>query len=212
MRVSDPAVRPARSRIWQPWRVAQTTSNGFQRATSATVCPAGECLPSRMAAADTAGHELEFRRRVCNLAACRAVFFICRHCDRGHRYCRSSCRLQARHQQLRDANRRHQQSEEGRLDHLDRQHQYLCRRRCANSHQQELSPVQADAPQPPPHEQAVSARLTDQGSLAIPWSGKIQRWDETTPVRCRFCGRAGRFVNPYPRHSWIERLRQGSRA
>ena len=57
-----------------------------------------------------------------------------------------------------------------------------------------------------PEAAAETALLTDQGSLAIPLSGKIQRWDGPTAVRCRFCGRAGRFVHPYPRHSWIERL------
>ena len=44
---------------------------------------------------------------------CGAVFWICRHCDRGHRYCGERCRRKARRQQRRAANRRHQQSPEG---------------------------------------------------------------------------------------------------
>ena len=55
---------------------------------------------------------------------CGVVFWICRHCDRGHRYCGERCRQKKRRQQTRDANRRHQQSEEGRLDHRDRQRVY----------------------------------------------------------------------------------------
>ena len=71
------------------------------------------------------------RRRICRGAGCGAVFWICRHCDRGHRYCGERCRQKKRRQQGRDANRRHQQSREGRLDHRDRQRDYRerCRRR-----------------------------------------------------------------------------------
>ena len=62
---------------------------------------------------------------------CGAVFWICCHCDRGHRYCGDRCRQKTQRQQGRDANRRHQQSREGRLDHRDRQRDYRerCRRR-----------------------------------------------------------------------------------
>ena len=71
------------------------------------------------------------RQRFCRGADCGVVFWICRHCDRGHRYCGERCRQKARRQSRRDANRRHQQSPEGRLDHRDRQRAYRerCRRR-----------------------------------------------------------------------------------
>ena len=72
--------------------------------------------------------ELFLRQRICLGAGCGAVFWICRHCDRGHRYCGERCRQKKRRQQRRDANRRHQQSPEGRLDHRDRQRNY--RERC----------------------------------------------------------------------------------
>ena len=64
-------------------------------------------------------------------AGCGVVFWICCHCDRGHRYCGERCRQKTQRQQGRDANRRHQQSQEGRLDHRDRQRDYRerCRRR-----------------------------------------------------------------------------------
>ena len=69
------------------------------------------------------------RQRICRGAGCGAVFWICCHCDRGHRYCGERCRRKTRRQQGRDANRRHQQSPEGRLDHRDRQRAYRERRR-----------------------------------------------------------------------------------
>ena len=72
--------------------------------------------------------EEPLRQRFCRGVGCGAVFWICRHCDRGHRYCSDRCRRKARRQQLRAANRRHQQSREGRLDHRDRQRAY--RERC----------------------------------------------------------------------------------
>ena len=133
-----------------------------------------------------------FRQRVCHLASCGAVFYLCCHCDRGQRYCTPRCREKSRRQQRRQANRRHQQSVEGRLDHRDRQRAYLERRR---------------------------ARVTDQSSLrffpcasmGVPLGPKPR---ETTPepeflnfcaaecpagwVACQICGRLGRWVNPFP--------------
>ncbi len=47
-----------------------------------------------------------FRLRSCRAAGCGALFWICRHCGRGHRYCSVRCRQQARRQQCREANRR----------------------------------------------------------------------------------------------------------
>ena len=72
--------------------------------------------------------EEPLRRRFCRGAGCGVVFWICRHCDRGHQYCGERCRRKARRQQRRAANRRHQQSREGRLDHRDRQRAYRERR------------------------------------------------------------------------------------
>jgi len=75
--------------------------------------------------------EVVLRQRLCHENGCHAVFWICRHCDRGQRYCSRACRTLARLQQRRSANRRHQRSLEGRLDHRDRQRRY--RRRWAQA-------------------------------------------------------------------------------
>lgn len=65
--------------------------------------------------------DLILRQRTCR---CGMAFYICQSCDRGHRYCSERCRLKAQRQQRREANQRHQQSLEGRLDHRDRQRLY----------------------------------------------------------------------------------------
>jgi len=178
---------------------AQTSLNWLQRATTGDVCPVEVAPPlatHRMAPTATATHELVFRQRTCNGTTCLVVFFICQHCDRGHRYCSASCREQARHRQRRAANRRHQQSEEGRLDHRDRQRQY--RLRCRDGNNPEQTPES-------------STGVTDQGSPTIPFSGKIQPWEQPTPVRCRICGRTGRLVNTFPRNSWIREMERHRR-
>lgn len=54
------------------------------------------------------------------------MFWICVCCDRGQRYCTGECRGHVRRRQRQAANRRHQQSAEGRLDHRDRQRAYRC--------------------------------------------------------------------------------------
>jgi hypothetical protein len=142
--------------------------------------------------------EVVLRQRVCR--GCGAVFWICRHCDRGQRYCSPACRREARIGQRRRANGRHQRSPEGRLDHRDRQRVYRRRR-------------------------AQRARVTDQGSLSItssvnmrewdtpstrlavqrgPATVFLRRWPESRPGRllhCILCGRRGRFVEAFPRIS-----------
>ena len=130
--------------------------------------------------------EVVLRQRLC--PSCQALFLICEHCDRGHRYCSLECRQQVRLQRHRLANRRYQQSPEGRLDHRERQRQY--RERCGQ------------------------ARVTDQSSLSIispasspcgeePRSGGgLPARPQPPPglgLRCRICGRWGRFIDAFPR-------------
>jgi hypothetical protein len=105
------------------------------------------------------------------------VFYVCSRCDRGQRYCTERCRAKARREQRRAANRRHQQSPEGRLDHRDRQREY--RRRL------------------------IARRVTDQGSdaaisfstLPLPSPPPLDRCG-SEPV-CRICGSAGVLIDPF---------------
>jgi hypothetical protein len=132
-----------------------------------------------------------FRQRVCHFPTCGAVFYLCRHCDRGQRYCSLRCREKALRLQRRQANRRHQQSPEGREDHRDRQRDYR---------------------------QRLRARVTDKSSLRLSLCATLTRPPEPTPLRapvlplrpqfgtaepeagwvvCRICGRQGRWINPF---------------
>jgi hypothetical protein len=123
-----------------------------------------------------------FYQRHCHAQGCRALFFICRSCYRGQRYCTQACRELTRREQRRAANRRHQQSPEGRLDHRDHQRAY--------------------------RQRLLLRRVTDQGSAGEFASGTISRSDPIEPktgrpvprrVCCIVCGRRGRFVEIFQR-------------
>ena len=74
-------------------------------------------------------YEEPLRQRFCRGIDCGRVFWICRHCYRGHKYCSLRCRQKTRGQQIRTAKRKHQKSQEGRDDHRDRNRAYRARRR-----------------------------------------------------------------------------------
>ncbi len=80
-----------------------------------------------MAIRTRAGEGVLLRERVCS--GCQFVFYLCKRCDRGQRYCSAVCRALARTQQFRAANARHQRSAEGRQDHRERQRSYRERKR-----------------------------------------------------------------------------------
>jgi hypothetical protein len=139
-----------------------------------------------------------FHQRFCKGSACGRLFFVCHHCDRGQRYCSPGCRRQSRLEQRRAARRRHQQSIEGRLDHRDRQRAYRLRK---------ASTTRAD----------LKESVTDHGSQAgassaimsapckwPPEPARFRWWGRLWPAMCEpgmivcsFCGRVGRFLNPF---------------
>lgn len=136
-----------------------------------------------------ANTEVVLRQRVCRASGCNRVFWICRHCDRGQHYCSQLCRLRTRREQHRVANRRHQQSPEGRQDHRDRQRAYRrhLRTRVTDVSSQGLCSV---------------SRIRLRYALAVQnphaqGNGALQRNDGW--LRCVLCGRLGRFVEPFPR-------------
>ena len=155
--------------------------------------------------------EVVLRQRVCR--GCNAVFCICRSCDRGQRYCSGECRGPAVREQRRRANRRHQHSPEGRLDHRDRQREY--RKRCAQRRVTDRSSAPLTGPGnialwPSTSEKtivrlgcsasAVAYRQLDcrqrRGGGYLP---RLSAW-----LRCVICGRSGRFIDPFP-PSWSRR-------
>ena len=137
---------------------------------------------------------LVFRQRVCHWPACGTIFYLCRRCDRGQRYCNPHCRQKALRLQRRQANRRHQQTPEGREDHRDRQRDYRQRQRAR---------VTDKSSQPP----APSASLTERvviAALSAPPAPNFGRVSGRPPQRswvvCQICGRRGRWVDPFPPH------------
>ena len=133
-----------------------------------------------------------FRQRVCRFPPCGAVFYLCRHCDRGQRYCSSRCREKARRLQRREANRRHQQSPEGRLDHRDRQRAYRRRRLRARVTDQSSLPASPGVnltvrPMREPLEAASTPVLRP-----LPGAEIFSGW-----VMCQICGCRGRWIDPF---------------
>jgi hypothetical protein len=141
--------------------------------------------------------EVLLRQRFCLGSECRAIFFLCSHCDRGQRYCSLACRRQARLRQRRCANRRHQQSPEGRLDHRDRQRQYRQRRAQARVTDQGSLLIACPALSECGPVEAIPAEAPDRSSAA-----SLPHWPQSQPgvwLHCRVCGRVGRFIDQFPR-------------
>lgn len=67
---------------------------------------------------------METTSRLFLCAGCRMQVHICSHCDRGQIYCANGCSQTARHQSLRAASHRYQQSRQGRLKHAERARRY----------------------------------------------------------------------------------------
>jgi len=137
--------------------------------------------------------EVVLRPRVCRSQGCQATFWICSHCDRGQRYCSPACRTEARRRQHRDANRRHQGSLEGRLDHRDRQRAY--RRRHAPARVTDQGSLSVISPAPFGCGETITMPVT--GPLPSTLPGRLEKPLDLCP-RCSICGRPGRFVDPFP--------------
>lgn len=129
-----------------------------------------------------------FRHRFCRAVGCGVGFWICRSCDRGQRYCSQPCQREARREQLRQANRRHQQSPEGRLDHRDRQRAYRQRRA--------LILVTDQGRQPHLDPDRMPALDSMRGS-AQDLARRLPESFDWVQVRCRVCGCCGPLVQVY---------------
>lgn len=123
------------------------------------------------------------------------MFYLCRRCDRGQRYCSLRCREKALRRQRREANRRHQQSPEGRADHRDRQREYRKRHRAGVTDKSSLrgSPC-VNLTVPPAREPIEATPAPDLG----PSPNASRLAGPAGWVVCQICGRRGRWVNPFP--------------
>jgi len=137
--------------------------------------------------------ELVLRQLFCRTVGCGAMFFICLSCYRGQTYCSQPCRQKNRREQLRQANRRYQQSLEARLDHRDRQRQY--RRRCCGRVTEQSSLASYSC------RRISQARLSESTPLAANQSPMLRSSQRESFHRliCRVCGRWGQFVEVFRR-------------
>lgn len=73
---------------------------------------------------------VQLRRVKCRW--CGQIFFVCRRCDFCRRYCSKSCRLKARKHSKRQARRKYNRTNKGRLNNRKRQHRHR-RRTCGKN-------------------------------------------------------------------------------
>jgi hypothetical protein len=131
----------------------------------------------------------------CGRAACRQMFFLCSHCDRGQVYCGKACSSAARRASVRAAGTRYQATADGRHAHAARQQRY---REKVTHHAPEKGPELATLP-PAPVTAAISA--ADNPGAARTLNHERQR----APYRCAMCARESRFL----RHETLARYRPG---
>ena len=146
----------------------------------------GRRCPVSPARRDGDRHQLRSRFTSAYLLHLRHVFWICRHCDRGHCYCSPSCRYQGYRQKQRLANRRHQQSPEGRLDHRDRQRALRRRRSITQKNVTDQSSLSSVAS----HKMSLAVAFRWPSGSESP-SPSFSGW-----LHCIVCGRRGQFVDP----------------
>jgi hypothetical protein len=120
------------------------------------------------------------------------VFFLCRHCDRGDRYCSERCTQRARQASLRAASQRYQHRRRGRLHHAARQARYRARREKVTHQTSQAVGVSG----------IVTAPLLDaaSGPEEVPDAEVVR---PVTRPQCARCGRRGRFV----RHTTLVHVR-----
>lgn len=65
---------------------------------------------------------------------CLKIFWICRPCYRGHKYCSTPCRQSGRKKGQKTSKREYEKSQEAKEDHCDRQRAYRSRlkEKCEN--------------------------------------------------------------------------------
>jgi hypothetical protein len=136
--------------------------------------------------------ELHFRQVFCHASQCRRLFFVCSHCYRGQRYCSLACRVASRFEQLRAARRRYRQSPEGREDGRDRQRNYR-RRQADLARASSEKTVMDQTPNPP----LTSGIIASPPVLAPIEAQRRPFLSVRGRIVCHFCGRVGRFLNPF---------------
>ena len=121
---------------------------------------------------------------------CWAPFAVCESCFRGHWYCGWRCRLAARIESRREANRRDQASLPGRLNHAERQGEYRARILAGEKVTGQSSAGRIEL------STLLGSHALDGGAALV----------EDGVAVCMVCGRSGPFVDP-PRGGGRDRSR-----
>lgn len=124
--------------------------------------------------------------RLFNCARCHALTIVCSACDRGQRYCPSTCRKQARRDSLRRAARRYQRTRRGRHANAERQRRHRERQRKKVTHQ---GSVALGSPAVLP---ARANKLTEPVSVI--------RQTTSAQMHCHFCHRT---CSPFLRRDFL---------
>ena len=152
------------------------------------------------------------RRFYC--ARCRAAVVICRRCDRGQRYCGSTCRAEARRRSLRRAGKRYQASPAGREANAERQRRFRHRRVSDVTHQGYKRSF--DRPQTP-----ATARLVSRWSEPQPSRDPTRDGRAASPLATSaeepLCSRCSCLCSHFSRFGFLERrgsvrLRRGDKS
>jgi hypothetical protein len=122
----------------------------------------------------------------CARADCQQVFYLCRVCDRGDRYCSRPCAQRARRATLHAAGRRYQRSWRGRVHHAARQARYRAQRQNVTHQTSPPGPRAGIVLLPPPIAAGGEQEADDDTEVA--------ESDARGGPRCVRCGRRGRLV------------------
>jgi hypothetical protein len=138
-------------------------------------------------------------------ARCKGLFHVCESDFRGQRYCSTPCRLDGDLRRKRSARARHQRSEEGRLDHCDRQREYRERRRSRDVTDHGRGKV-ASAVKSRSKNERQPDLFSEESATHADAKAPPRRLDDKRPC-CVVCGRhSSRIRKPYPRHiEWLLR-------
>ena len=110
---------------------------------------------------------------------CGQFFDVCQCCWRGQAYCSDSCRITARRQARRKAQKRYRQTEKGKENHRLAEQQRRIRKTLKSVDDQSSTPS------------SPCATLPDISSPRVP--GNMSH-----PPRCHFCGTVGDIVSRFP--------------
>jgi len=151
----------------------------------------------------TADIQDDFRLFTCH--RCHKQVRICRHCDRGNRYCSDTCAASARREQLREARRRYQRSPIGRERHMLRQRRWRQKRRAVVELTREKTDCREKSQ---PRNEAVFLERNRQ--LQAPIGNRIDEEivtnsrDTKLLFRCSICGKP---LGPFARLDFITMIR-----